>query len=131
PRDATLDVTFTEPVDVFGAWYDIACSATGSHDDATTAVSNNFKDHYITPNANFLAGETCTVRIFQNQISDQDTDDSAPNTDHLPADYVWSFTVATGAAPPYTPDVHLTMGNPSGAVADVNQPNNYLMMKPE
>ena len=34
-----------------------------------------------------------------------------------------------GAAVPA--DVHLTMGNPSGAVADRGQPNNYLMEKPE
>jgi endonuclease G len=129
PRDATIEVQFTEPVDVFGQWFDINCAVTGPHNDATTSV--NGTSHFITPNVNFQAGEQCAVRIFKDQVSDVDTDDSAPNTDHLPADYVWSFTVATGAAPPYTPDVHLTMGNPSGAVADVNQPNNYLMMKPE
>jgi DNA/RNA endonuclease G (NUC1) len=126
PRDATIEVQFTEPVDVFGQWFDLTCSATGSHDDATTAVHGN--SHFITPNVNFQPGETCTVRITRDLVSDVDTDDSAPNTDHLPADYVWSFTVATGAAPPYPPDVHLTMGNPSGAASD---PNNYLMMKPE
>ena len=129
PRDATIEVQFTEPVDVFGPWYDISCAATGSHDDATTAVNGN--SHFVTPNVNFQAGEQCTVKIFKDQVSDVDTDDSAPNTDHLPADYVWSFTVASGAPPPYTPDVHLTMGNPSGATADVNTPDNYLMMKPE
>jgi endonuclease G, mitochondrial len=69
--------------------------------------------------------------VFKAQVHDQDTDDSAPDTDALFADYVWSFTVATGTAPPYPPEVHLTMGNPSEAVADVLSPNNYLMMKPE
>jgi hypothetical protein len=85
----------------------------------------------ITPNVNFLAGEQCTVTIYKDQISDQDGDDGGTNTDHLRADYTWSFTVATGTAPPYLPDVHLTMGNPNGAAADINQPNNYLMEKPE
>ena len=37
----------------------------------------------------------------------------------------------SGAAPPETPDVHLLMGNPTGAAADISQPNNYLMSKPE
>ncbi|WP_426491301.1 DNA/RNA non-specific endonuclease [Hymenobacter sp. 102] len=46
-----------------------------------------------------------------------------------------NFTVAAYSAtpPPSTvgDDQHLTMGNPSGAVADVNQPTNYLMEKPQ
>ena len=64
-------------------------------------------------------------------MHDSDTDDSSPFYDLLPVDYSWSFTVATGTAPPYTPDVHLTFGNPSGAMADLGSPNNYLMEKPE
>ncbi|KUG09092.1 DNA/RNA non-specific endonuclease [Solirubrum puertoriconensis] len=43
------------------------------------------------------------------------------------------FTVAPYNAAPVLPvagdDDHLTMGNPSGAVADVSQPTNYLMQK--
>ncbi|WP_240635428.1 DNA/RNA non-specific endonuclease [Hymenobacter rigui] len=46
-----------------------------------------------------------------------------------------NFTVAAySATPPVSTvgdDQHLTMGNPSGAVADVNQPTNYLMEKPQ
>ena len=129
PRDATIQVTFTEPVDVAGSWFDIMCAVSGQHDSATTA--GGAQDYYITPNVNFLPGEQCTVTIFKDQVHDQDLDDSGPNTDTLPANYVWSFTVATGTAPPYPPSVHLTMGNPSGAVANVSQPNNYLMEKPE
>ena len=89
------------------------------------------QNHYITPNVNFVAGEQCTVTIFKDQVNDQDLDDVGPNTDTLPANYVWSFTVSSGTAPPYPPDVHLTMGNPSGAIASIAQPNNYLMEKPE
>ena len=74
----------------------------------------------ITPNVNFAAGETCTVTIFKDQVHDVDTDDSVPDTDTLPADYVWSFTVATGDRAAVSADVHLTMGNPSGAIADIN-----------
>jgi DNA/RNA endonuclease G (NUC1) len=129
PRDATITVTFTEPVDVIGPWFDITCANSGQHNSATFAGGG--KEHYITPNVNFVEGEQCTVTILKDQIHDVDLDDIEPNTDTLPANYVWSFTVSTGSTPPYPPSVHLTMGNPSGASASIDQPNNYLMEKPE
>ena len=129
PRDATIQVTFSELVEVFDPWVDITCASSGPHTSAMFAV--NGRDHYITPNANFIAGEQCTVTIAKDQVRDQDTDDATPNTDTLPANVVWTFTVATGTAPPFPPGVHLTMGNPSGASASVGQPNNYLMEKAE
>ena len=51
PRDATVLITFTEPVDVAGAWFDITCAISGQHNSATTAIDG--LDHYITPNVNF------------------------------------------------------------------------------
>ncbi len=131
PRDASITVNFTEPVDVDAAWYDITCASTGSHNDATTAATADGKSHVVTPNANFQPGESCTVIIFKDRVHDQDTDDAGPNTDTLAADYVWSFTVAADTPAPYPPSVHLTMGNPSGAVADTSEPNNFLMEKKE
>ncbi|MEK6374951.1 MAG: DNA/RNA non-specific endonuclease [Acidobacteriota bacterium] len=132
PKDASITITFSEPVDVTGTWYDITCVSSGNHgiNDATFAVTDGGGTHVITPNANFTPGEQCTVTVFKTQIHDVDLDDSGANTDTLPANKIWTFTVATGAAPPYTSDVHLTFGNPSGAIADVNFPNNYLMEKP-
>ncbi|HYU40838.1 MAG TPA: DNA/RNA non-specific endonuclease [Vicinamibacteria bacterium] len=129
PRDSSITVTFSEPVDVADDWLHLTCITTGTHDDATHAGGPT--TYVVTPNANFLPGETCTVTIFKDLVHDQDLDDAGPNTDTLPADYTWTFTVATGAAPPYPPEVHLTMGNPSAATPDVNTPNNYLMEKPE
>ncbi len=129
PRDASMTITFTEPVFVDPNWFDITCATTGQHNDAT--VFGNSRVYVVTPNQNFVAGEFCTATVFKNFVHDQDTDDSDPGTDTLQSDYVWSFTVATGSAPPYAQDVHLTMGNPSNASADINQPANYLMEKPE
>jgi endonuclease G len=129
PRDANITINFTEPVNVDSNWFNINCATTGNHNDATFAGAN--KTYIIIPNVNFLAGEQCTVTILKDSIHDQDTDDSGPNTDTLPQDYVATFTVATGTAPPYPSSVHLTFGNPSGAVTDLNQFNNYLMDKPE
>lgn len=131
PHDGGVTVNFSEPVDVDPAWYSITCSVTGLHNDATVAHTSDFKSYVITPNTNFQFGETCSVTINKDAVHDQDTDDSAPNTDTLFADYNWSFTVVGAGQPaPYPPSVHLTMGNPTNAVADVNQPNNYLMVKP-
>jgi DNA/RNA endonuclease G (NUC1) len=124
PRDATIRVTFTQPVEVFDPWFDITCDATGQHNSATFAGIGQV--HYITPNVNFLAGELCTVTVFKDQVTD-----TATHTEHLATNHVWSFTVATGAAPPYPASVHVTLGNPSGAIASLLQPNNYLMEKAE
>lgn len=131
PRDANISVTFTEPVDAAGNWYDIVCVTTGSHNDATVAVVPGNRTWVIVPNVNFLAGEQCTLTVFKNNITDQDLDDSGVNTDTLTANYTWTFSIATGTAPEYAPDVHLTFGNPSDAETDLLTPNNYLMLKPE
>ena len=128
PRDLSITVNFTESVDVTGDWYNINCATTGLHNSATIAGSGAFR--IITPNVTFEPGEQCTATVFANSVSDSDSDD-APGNDNLRADYVWSFTIATGTPPPYSADVHLTMGNPTGAAADINQPDNYLMEKPE
>jgi DNA/RNA endonuclease G (NUC1)/methionine-rich copper-binding protein CopC len=135
-RDASINVTFTEPVDVVGSWFDITCPS-GQHNDATFAVTDGNRTHVITPNINFVAGEQCTVTIFKDQIHDQDTDDAGSSTDGLPANYVWTFTVATGTAPPYPSSVHLTFGDPGCgtaygcAAASLGSPSNFLMDKPE
>ena len=129
PRDATLAISFTEPVNVDIGWYDINCISTGNHNSATVRSFFGGDTWTITPNVNFLAGEQCTVTIFKDSIHDVDTDDTGTNADSLPANKIFSFTVATGTAPPYPASVHMTMGNPSGA--NVGDENNYLMVKPE
>ena len=131
PRDATIVISFTEPVIVDDGWYDINCLTTGSHNSATVRSFFGGDTHTITPNVNFLAGEQCTVTIYKDAIHDVDLDDSGPNEDSLHANKVFTFTVATGTAPPFPSTVHLTMGNPNGATADLGQPDNYLMEKAE
>ena len=72
PRDASITLNFTEPVNVVGSFFNINCAVTGLHNDATVAGAD--KVYVITPNVNFLAGEQCTFTIFKDQIHDQDTD---------------------------------------------------------
>ena len=131
PYDSTVSIDFSEPVNVNGTWWSINCTNSGAHTSATVASYNNFKGYHITPNVGFQFGEQCTVTVLAANVQDQDSDDSGPGTNNLFADYSWSFTVVGAGVPaPYTPDVHLTMGNPSDAVADPQQFNNYLMAKP-
>ena len=127
PRDANITVTFTEPVTVTGAWFDISCASTGLHNDATFGTAGN--SWIIVPNVTFLPGEQCTGTVYRNFVHDVDLDDAGPADDTLTADYVWTFTIATGDAPAYSSDVHLTMGMP--AAASLDTPNAYLMVKPE
>jgi DNA/RNA endonuclease G (NUC1) len=138
PHDASVLVTFSEPVNVDPGWFSITCNASGSHNDATEAHTTDAQTYAFTPNTNFQFGEQCTVTVFKTKIHDQDTNDSAPNTDTLLDDYTWSFTVVADnqQPPPYPPSVHLTMGDPGCnspmgcAVASTSQPNNFLMSKP-
>ncbi len=131
PYDATVTVDFSEPVDVTGSWFDITCTISGQHNSATVASYNGAKGYHITPNTSFQFGEQCTVTVLHGNVHDQDLDDSGANTDTLFADHSWTFTVvAAGAPAPFPPSVHLAFGNPSNALADLGQPNNYLMEKP-
>lgn len=112
-------------------WFDLACSMTGSHNDAAVAHTNDFKACVITPNTGFQFDETCTASVVKDGVHDQDTDDGAPNTDALFANVPWSFTVVSEGEPaPYTASVHLAMGNQTNAASDLAEPNNYLMPKP-
>jgi DNA/RNA endonuclease G (NUC1) len=130
PRDASITVTFTEPVDIADGWFSISCVTTGSHNSATV-VPGGANGWIIIPNVNFQPGEQCSITVNKEFVHDSDLDDSLPNTDQLTSSYTATFTVATGAAPAYPADVHLTFGNPSGAATDTSMPNNYLMIKPE
>jgi DNA/RNA endonuclease G (NUC1) len=131
PYDATVTIDFSEPVDVIGNWFDITCASSGQHNSASVASYNNSKGYHITPNTGFQFGEQCTVTIRHANVQDQDLDDNLPDTNTLFADQAWTFTVvAAGAPAPQPPSVHLAFGNPSNAVADLQQSNNYLMEKP-
>ncbi len=46
-------------------------------------------------------------------------------------DRMASALITLTVSVPFAPDDHLVMGNPSGATTDVNNPLNYLMIKPQ
>ena len=91
-RDANLSVTFDEPVDVGGGWFDISCATSQGH---AATVSGGPLTFALDPDTDFAYGESCTFTVYAQNVTDQDTDDP-PNL--MVADYVATFQ--TVAAPP-------------------------------
>ncbi|MGM0386267.1 MAG: Ig-like domain-containing protein, partial [Actinomycetota bacterium] len=83
--DADLTVTFSEPVDVTGAWFTLSCTTSGTVPATVTGGPTTWT---INPDADLALGETCTLTIVAEQVSDQDTDDG-PDT--MVADHVVTF----------------------------------------
>jgi len=84
--DANVSITFSEPVDVSGVWFDITCATTGAH---TATVSGGPVTYSLDPEADFSQGESCNVTVFAAGVTDQDADDP-PDT--MDADHAFSFT---------------------------------------
>ncbi len=83
--DANIDVSFSEPVDVTGAWFDVTCSLSGAH---TAAFSGGPTTFTLDPDTDFSTNETCTVTIFAASVTDQDVLDPP---DAMGADFIFSF----------------------------------------
>ena len=135
PFDSTVTINFSEPVNVAEGWYSISCTSTGSHTDVQVHSAFGGKTYAITPNVTFAPGESCTVHLLKDLVTDVDTNDG-PNTDTLPGDFEFTFKVASAVTLPYDADlnpadVHMKFGNPSAAVPDSRVPDNYLMVKPQ
>ena len=83
---ADLSMTFSEPVNVAGAWFTISCALSGTH---TAVESGGPTTFTLNPDVDFALGETCTTTIAGAQVSDQDADDP-PDT--MANNFAWSFT---------------------------------------
>jgi uncharacterized protein len=86
PIDASINVTFSEQVDVMDGWFEITCSASGS---VSAAFSGGPTTFTIDPDADFAMFESCSVTIFADKVSDQDLIDPP---DNMAANYTFSFT---------------------------------------
>ncbi|MCA1578040.1 MAG: Ig-like domain-containing protein [Acidobacteria bacterium] len=93
--NTNIDVTFSEPVNVTGNWFQIVCTASGTRLPAATVVTGGPTTFTINPNVDFTAGETCTVTIVATQVADQDSNDPP---DNMAANFVFSFTIDTTPA---------------------------------
>jgi predicted extracellular nuclease len=87
PLDASLTVTFNEPVATSGDWFRIACSVSGEH---TASVSGGPQAYVLSPATPFASGDSCELTIASSAVSDQDG-----TADALPADVRVTFSVRT------------------------------------
>jgi predicted extracellular nuclease len=94
-HDSNISITFSEPVNVSGTWYSIACEDSGSH---TAAVSGGPTTFNLNPDTDFAPSETCTVTVFAAQVTDQDANDP-PDT--MAADFSFSFQTVAPPTPIY------------------------------
>ena len=87
--NSNIDVTFSEPVNVSGNWFQVVCATSGTRNVADTVVTGGPTSFTINPNVDFAAGETCTVTVFAAQVTDQDANDPP---DNMAANFVFSFS---------------------------------------
>jgi methionine-rich copper-binding protein CopC len=85
-----VTVTFSEPVNVTGNWFQIVCATSGTRNVADTVVTGGPTSFTINPNVDFTAAESCTVTIFAAQVTDQDSVDPP---DNMAANFVFSFSM--------------------------------------
>lgn len=76
PINANLTVTFSEPVNVSTSWFTLVCSTSGS---VAAAYSGGPTTFTIDPSVSLVNGESCTLTVLANQVSDQDGNDPPDN----------------------------------------------------
>ena len=97
PYDTNITVNFSEPVTVSGVWFTLTCSISGSH---SASVTGGPSVYTLDPDTDFVSGDSCTLTIIKEQISDQDSNDP-PDT--LIANFTVGFSTVDACSLPYTP----------------------------
>jgi predicted extracellular nuclease len=127
-RGANIVVTFSEPVTVTGASFALSCETTGVH---SFSLSGSSATYTLDPAADFGVGETCTLTVDDQGVTDVDTDDP-PDT--MAADRLVRFTTLGVEARIYEIQgaAHLSplggkvVSNVPGVVTSV-RPNSFTM----
>ena len=99
PINANLTVSFTEPVNVSASWFTLICSVSGPSGVAAT-FSGGPTDFTIDPGIALADGETCTLTILANQVTDQDGNDPP---DNMVMNFGVDFSPFDVCVAPYTP----------------------------
>lgn len=97
PTTGNITVTFSEPVDVTGTWFELICTTSGT---VLATVSGGPTTFTLNPDADLVAGETCTLTIYAANVTDQDANDPP---DNMEADYTITFSVLNACILPFTP----------------------------
>jgi methionine-rich copper-binding protein CopC len=89
-NNTNVTITFSEPVNVTGNWFQLVGATSGTRNVADTVVTGGPTTFTINPNVDFTNGELVTVTVFAAQVTDQD---SADPPDNMAANFVFSFTI--------------------------------------
>jgi endonuclease G len=100
-------------------WFSTNNGSTWTQAGATVTTSST-----TLQTASFTVNNANAIRFEIRKVS------GGANRINLDNVQIGDFSSPTPTPTP-TPGEHLTMGNPSNAVTNVNQPNNYLMEKPQ
>jgi predicted extracellular nuclease len=113
PVSSNVVITFSEPVNVNGDWFSLACGTSGTRTPGANNVTVTGGPTVFTldPDSDFAQGETCTLTVFAAQVTDQDTDDPP---DNMAADFTSSFTTQSPL-----PDICTNPNHP--ALTPINQ----------
>src|SRR5690606_33387422 len=71
PVNAALSLSFSEPVDVSGTWFEIQCTSTGYRNPSNVLVSGGPTQYFLTPATIFAVGESCDLSFDTDFIVDQ------------------------------------------------------------
>jgi uncharacterized protein len=83
---ADIQVTFSKPVTVSGAWFSITCTTSGTR---TATVSGGPTTFTLDPDGDLAGNETCTVTVLASGVSDRGDPPVS-----MAADHSWSFVTA-------------------------------------
>ncbi|MBI5946067.1 MAG: ExeM/NucH family extracellular endonuclease [Chloroflexi bacterium] len=97
PVNANLTVTFSEPVNVTSSWFSLVCSVSGN---VSTSFSGGPSTFTLDPGVMLIDGETCTLTVLANQVSDVDANDPP---DNMVFNFTVGFTAFDVCAAPFTP----------------------------
>ena len=103
-----ITITFSEPVNVSGNWFNLNGAISGAH---TAAVSGGPTNFTLDPNLDFVNNETVTVNILAVNVTDQDTNDPP---DNMAADYTFAFTTPSLLINEILADPSSTNGDANG-----------------
>ncbi|HSB86668.1 MAG TPA: ExeM/NucH family extracellular endonuclease, partial [Ilumatobacteraceae bacterium] len=97
PTNANLSVTFSEPVNVTSAWFELLCSTSGT---VATTFSGGPTTFTLDPSVSLTHGESCTLTVLASQVTDQDGNDPP---DNMVANFVVGFSAFDVCASAFTP----------------------------
>jgi predicted extracellular nuclease len=113
PFNTNITVTFTEPVNVTGNWFQIVCGTSGTRNVADTVVTGGPTTFTVNPNTDFVSGESCTLTVLASQVTDQDGIDPP---DNMTLNFTAGFSTVDACTLSYT---HIYDIQGSGAAAAI------------